>query len=262
MKVAIAQPTYLPWLGYFDLMDQVDVFVLLDSVQFEKQSWQQRNRLKGTKGLQWLTVPVKITGRSTQRIAEVEIAGTDFCTKHLNVIRSNYRNAVWFERYWYEFSEVLAASSQTHKLADVTIALIHWFRSSLGIATPLVRSSQLGIEGRRTQLNLAICKALGAREYYSALGSAAYLLGDLELFQLAGISVRFQHYVHPEYKQQFPPFCSHASTLDLLFNEGPLSTSLIRSGRRTPFWPAELANLEKSEATPKLGQNYTAISSP
>ena len=78
MKIAIAQPTYLPWLGYFDLIDQVDKFVLLDTVQFEKQSWQQRNRLKTPDGLQWLTVPVKIKGRSTQTIREVEIAEPDF----------------------------------------------------------------------------------------------------------------------------------------------------------------------------------------
>ena len=73
MKVAISQPTYLPWIGYFDLIDQVDAFIFLDSVQFEKQSWQQRNRIKTPKGLQWLTVPVMFRGRFGQLIHQVEI---------------------------------------------------------------------------------------------------------------------------------------------------------------------------------------------
>lgn len=262
MKVAIAQPTYLPWLGYFDLMDQVDVFVLLDDVQFEKQSWQQRNRIKGPKGLQWLTIPVQIAGRSTQRISEVEIAEADFYVRHLNVIRSHYRGTNAFDRYCGEFAEAMAVSSETRRLCEVTTALIHWFKSTLDIATPLIRSSQLGVEGRRTRLNLAICQALGATEYYSAFGSAEYLLSELELFEQAGIRVHFQHYAHPEYKQQFPPFCSHASTLDLLFNEGSLSNSIVHSGRRTPFRPADLENLRRSESQQALHQSFAVISLP
>jgi len=87
MKIAISQPTYLPWLGYFDLIDQVDVFVLLDSVQFEKQSWQQRNRIKTPTGLQWLTVPVEFRGRLGQRIMEVIIRDDpDLPKKHLRAI--------------------------------------------------------------------------------------------------------------------------------------------------------------------------------
>src|SRR5271155_2267040 len=100
MRVAITQPTYLPWLGYFDLIDQVDAFVLLDSVQFEKQSWQQRNRIKTPNGLQWLTAPVRTKGRSAQLIKDVEIAETDFYIKHLNLIQTNYRNAPFFENWF------------------------------------------------------------------------------------------------------------------------------------------------------------------
>ena len=100
MKVAISQPTYLPWSGYFDLIDQVDVFILLDDVQFEKQSWQQRNRIKTPVGLQWLTVPVVFRGRLGQLIKDVEIRTADFCRDHCRAIELNYRRAEFFGTYF------------------------------------------------------------------------------------------------------------------------------------------------------------------
>jgi len=96
MKIAISQPTYLPWLGFLDLVDQVDTFVLLDNVQFEKQSWQQRNRIKTPTGLLWLTVPVIFRGRLEQKIQQVEIRDSDFSRKHLRAIELNYSHASFF----------------------------------------------------------------------------------------------------------------------------------------------------------------------
>src|SRR5580704_12957199 len=107
VKVAISQPTYLPWLGYFDLIDQVDVFVLLDNVQFEKQSWQQRNRIKTPTGLQWLTVPVIFRGRFGQLIKDVEIREAEFWRNHLRAIELNYRRARFFHQYFEELSSRL-----------------------------------------------------------------------------------------------------------------------------------------------------------
>jgi hypothetical protein len=240
VKIAIAQPTYLPWLGYFDLIDQVDRFVLLDTVQFEKQSWQQRNRIKAPTGLEWLSVPVKIKGRSTQIIEEVEIAEPDFCKKHLNLVRAHYRAANYFKDFFPQFSEILEASSPG-RLAVLNFRIIEWLLASLGITVPLVLSSTLKVEGKRSALNLAICEQLGATQYYSAIGSAVYLVSDVDLFTSKGLQVCFQNYAHPEYQQLFPPFCPYASVLDLLFNEGPHSLEIIRSGRRTPFAPAEVA---------------------
>jgi hypothetical protein len=241
MKIAIAQPTYLPWLGYFDLIDQVDVFVLLDSVQFEKQSWQQRNRVKTPAGLQWLTVPVRIKGRSAQLIKDVEIAEPDFYIKHLNLVREHYRTAVHFENILAPLSVILKELAQNGNLAAMNIRLIEWFATMLRIRTPLVRSSTLGVQGKRSWLNLAICEALGATEYYSAIGSADYLLQEIGIFRDRGVEVHFHNFQHPEYKQLFPPFCSHASVLDLLLNEGPRSGDVIRQGRATPLRMSELA---------------------
>ncbi|MFY9906085.1 MAG: WbqC family protein [Terriglobales bacterium] len=241
MKIAIAQPTYLPWLGYFDLVDQVDKFVLLDTVQFEKQSWQQRNRIKTPAGLQWLTVPVIFRGRLGQRIMDVEIREPEFWRDHLRAIELNYRRAPFFDNYFPALNELLRVASPGHRLADLTIGLLRWLMEALGIATPIVRSSELAANGKRTQLLAEVCSLLGATTYISPLGSADYLLNELPILTGRGVNVVFQHYEHPPYRQLFPPFAAQASALDLLFNEGENSPSIIRSGRRLPFAPAEVA---------------------
>ncbi len=249
MKIAIAQPTYLPWLGYFDLLDQVDKFVLLDTVQFEKQSWQQRNRIKTPTGLQWLTVPVIFRGRLGQRIVDVEIREPEFWRDHLRAIELNYRRAPFFDKYFSAVNELLRAASSSPRLADFTIGLFGWLMETLGITTPIVRSSDLGVSGKRTQLLAEICGVLGATTYISPLGSADYLLSELTILTDRGIDVVFQHYEHPQYRQMFPPFEAHASVLDLLFSEGENSLSIIRSGRRSPFAPSEVAGQQNEKVT-------------
>lgn len=241
MKIAIAQPTYLPWLGYFDLLDQVDQFVLLDSVQFEKQSWQQRNRIKTPTGLQWLTVPVVFRGRLDQRIADVEIREPEFWRDHLRAIELNYRRAPFFEQYFEALSELIRCEAGGLKLSRLTIALVRWFTEVFGIKTPMVRSSELPVQGKRTELLAEICTSRGATAYLSPLGSAEYLLSELAILADRGIQVTFHRYEHPVYKQLFLPFQPYASVLDLLFNEGGDALAIIRSGRRAPFLPQEAA---------------------
>jgi WbqC-like protein family len=242
VKIAIAQPTYLPWLGYFDLLDQVDQFVLLDNVQFEKQSWQQRNRIKTPTGLQWLTVPVVFRGRLGQRIADVEIREPEFWRDHLRAIELNYRRAPFFERYFGEVSKQIQSQADQRSLSQLTTGMLHWFRSKLGIRTPIVQASRLAVQGRRTDLLAEICASLGATVYLSPLGSADYLLNELAILTDRGIEVTFHHYEHPEYRQLFPPFQPYACLLDLLFNEGENALTVIRSGRRTPFLPNEVVS--------------------
>jgi len=241
MKIAIAQPTYLPWLGYFDLLDQVDQFVLLDSVQFEKQSWQQRNRIKTPTGLQWLTIPVVFRGRLNQRIVDVEIRDGDFWRNHLRAVELNYRRAPFFDMYYPAFSELLRSPAANLRLVELTIPLLRWLCSALGIFTPMVRSSEMQVSGQRTHLLAEICGSMGAAYYLSPLGSTNYLLGEQEVLTGQGIEVGFQHYEHPSYRQMFPPFQAHGSVLDLLFNEGENALPLLRSGRRVPFTPDEAA---------------------
>jgi hypothetical protein len=240
MKVAISQPTYLPWIGYFDLIDQVDVFVLLDNVQFKKRSWQQRNRIKTPIGLQWLTVPVVVGGRPNQQILEVKIREMDFWVNHCRAIELNYRRSNFFGDYFETLTEKLKGS-ESKLLFDMNLRLIDWFIDLLDIKTRIVRSSELHQAGKRTELLANICTALGATQYVSPLGSADYLLEEKDIISNRGIEVVFQNYVHPEYTQLFPPFLSYASALDLLFNEGRHSLEILRTGRRDPFLPLQVA---------------------
>jgi hypothetical protein len=251
MKVAISQPTYLPWLGYFDLIDQVDQFVFLDSVQFEKRSWQQRNRIKGPNGLILLTVPVKVKGQFEQSIAQVAISDPQEWRKHLRSIEMSYRRAKFFEKYWVAFSEVLETSWETGSLAELNIALIRWCMRQLGVEKPIVRSSQMPCAGKRSELLAEICKQLRADCYLSALGSAEYLLEEEGEFATRQIEVRFQHYVHPDYEQQFPPFIPYASVIDMIFNLGDDSMAALRSGRRAPFTTSELRSAAHIETAVK-----------
>jgi len=255
--IAIAQPTYLPWLGYFDLLDQVDRFVLLDTVQFSKQSWQQRNRIKTPTGLMWLTVPVVFRGRLGQRIVDVEIREQEFWRDHLRTIELNYRRTPFFDLYYPDLSELLRSASSGLRLAELTIALFRWLSEVLGIKTPIVRSSELAAEGKRTQLLAEICSLSGATTYVSPLGSADYLLHELPILTERGVKVVFQHYEHPSYHQLFPPFQAHASVLDLLFNEGENSLATIRSGRRPPFAPEEVALQQNPAQSSRSGGGPT-----
>lgn len=233
-RIAISQPTYLPWMGYLDQIDSVGTFVLLDNVQFEKQSWQQRNRIKTPTGLQWLSVPVIFKGRFGQRINEVEIR-EDFAAKHLRALELNYRRAPYFEQYFPVFGALLSKFGQGMYIADLNHELIDWFMGALGIQSSLIRASSLDCEGKRSSLLVSICKRLDAGAYLAASGSAEYLLKELDLFSEVGINVFFHNYIFPQYAQCFPPFIPYACALDVLFNEGPGSAEIFRSGRLAPI---------------------------
>ncbi len=247
MKIAISQPTYLPWLGYFDLMDQVDLFVLLDSVQFEKQSWQQRNRIKTPLGLQWLTVPVCFRGRLEQRIDEVEVRDPGFAAKHLRAIELNYGRSRYFDQYFPSVQNIFRECKES-LLVNLNIQFLDWMRKVLGITTPVRCSSSMQVEGKRSELLINLCRLCGADAYVSPPGSAVYLLDDLGRFAEAEIEVHFQNYSHPEYRQLFPPFAPFSSALDLIFNEGPESPKIIRQGRRELLTPSQVPELTSSTA--------------
>jgi hypothetical protein len=242
LRIAIAQPTYLPWLGYFDLLDQVDHFVLLDSVQFEKRSWQQRNRIKIPAGLVWLTIPIVVRGRQSQSIVDAKISEPDFWRDHLRAIELNYRRAPFFDRYFDELRARIKMSASSLSLPEFTISLLRWFAKVVGITTPMIRSSELAVYGKRTELLAEICVSLGASAYLSPLGSSEYLIEELPTLTGHAIEVTFHHYEHPVYRQLFPPFQPYACILDLLFNEGDSALEVIRSGRRQPLLPEEVAS--------------------
>jgi len=227
--VAVMQPTFLPWIGYFDLIDQSDRFVFLDSVQFSKQSWQQRNRVKGLNGEQWLTVPVLTKGLSNQSISEVKInQNAKFKEKTIKNITQIYRKAPFFDFYIDELSHILLKSYVF--LADLNIELILWICRQLEIKTEMIRSSSLKAKGKKVELLINICKELNADTYLSTPGSKVYI-EENNLFPSNGIDLAYHAYEHPVYHQSRGKFIPYMSVIDLLFNEGHLSLSIIRSGR-------------------------------
>lgn len=231
------QPTFLPWVGYFDLIDRVDRFVFLDTVPLARQSWQHRNRIKTAHGMQWLTLPVDTRASEQGLIADV-VLGPVRREKIRRAIEQSYARAAFFKTFWPRFSSLIDEIAPGANLAALNIALIAEACAVLGITTPLFRASQLPPMDGRIERLIAIVRALGGTTYVSPQGAAAYLAEVPGAFAAAGITLSFQSYRHPSYRQLFPPFLAGCGIIDLLMNEGPASAAVMRSGR-CPEDPAE-----------------------
>jgi len=242
MRAAIMQPTYLPWSGYFALVDQVDVFVFLDDVEFTAQSWQQRNRIKTDDGPLWLTVPVIKRGRSGQEIREVEINNRErWRDKHRKSIKFNYSPADHYGDHEEWLSDTY--EREWSELCPLNTHVVESLSEELGIDAEFLLSANLEAEGRKASRLVDICREIGADEYLSPLGSAEYIEAD-NPFPDAGIELLYQHYEHPTWTQLHGEFVSHMSVVDLLLNEGPDSRSIIRSGEREPYTSGEVRREE------------------
>ncbi len=231
--IAIAQPTFLPWVGWFDLVDQVDSFVILDDVAFSKQSWQQRNRIRTRNGLEFLSVPVRTSGRLGQCIADCELVDQIFVVKMIKTLQANYSKAPFFGATFDELAMTLGTAATTNRLVELNCALISWMASRLGVTTPMIHASTLSAGGERGEHVAAICECVGANRYLSPAGAESYLIEDRRAFEQRRIEVWLQVYEHPVYAQRFTPFLPFASALDLIFNVGPAAGEVMRSGRRT-----------------------------
>ncbi len=206
----VLQPGYLPWLGFFEQMLRADEFVYLDDVQFDKHGWRNRNRIKGPAGPQWLTVPVRLSGLDKPRINDVLIdpSKPQWVAKHLKTLRNNYGSCPYFEWLYPELEELLN-QPWTH-IADLDIALVELLCEKMALSRRAYRSSRLEIMEGRCERLINICRKLDCDTYYSGAAARDYI--DLEAFRHAGIEV---------------VFVSHLSVIDLMFNCGPQSVSII-----------------------------------
>ena len=227
-KIAIMQPTYLPWSGYFGLMHYVDIFVLLDSVQFERRSWQQRNKIKTDLGEKLLTIPVIKKGKRDQLINEVLIdKNNEFNNQHINLIKQHYSKAPFFKE---NFEKIFYSDLYNKKfLHEITITSILTIRDLLGIKTKIYKSSDLDIEGKKDNLLASICTSLNSNEYISPVGSKNYL-DKSTIFAKKNITINYFKYNHPVYKQMYSNFISHLSVIDIIFNCGEKTLDLIEAG--------------------------------
>lgn len=230
-KCAIAQPTFMPWIGWFDLVDQVDVMILLDDVAFSKQSWQQRNRIRTAKGLEFITVPVITSNRQGQLIKDCELENNIFAKKIIKTIQHNYNKTKYFKSYFEELSTLILYSANSRSLLELNCGIIFWMIKKLQINTKIIKSSSINAEGKRGEYVAAICENIDAKKYISTAGAEEYLLKDKKYFEIRKIQVELQEYKHPEYAQIAKEFIPYASAIDLLFNVGPEAGSVMRVGR-------------------------------
>jgi hypothetical protein len=224
MIVAVHQPQYLPWLGYFDKINQADVFCFLDNVQYKKNEWQNRNRIKTSQGWQWVTVPVFY--RFPQKIDEVTINNAvNWRRKHFQALITNYTKAPYFQEYINFFEDTY--SRNWERLSDLNIYLVEKLCEKLNIqpgATAL--ASKLSLREDPTDRLIDICLSLGGDTYLSGQAGLNYM--HLERFKENGIKVLVQDFKHPEYPQCYGDFITHLSVVDLLFNYGSDSLQILK----------------------------------
>jgi hypothetical protein len=219
----------MPWLGYLDKMDQADCFVVLDVVQFKKNEWQNRNRIKAVNGPQWLTVPV--LHQFPSRLLDVQVnRAVRWQHKHLQALRTNYARASAWAAAWPDLEGLYAADPTG--LVEANLASVEWLRGRLEVTTPLCRASAMALPEEPTARLVAICRAVGADTYLSGADGRNYM--DLSQFATAGIKVLFQRYQPEPYPQLFGAFASHLSALDLVLNCGGGAADIFRRGRRPP----------------------------
>jgi hypothetical protein len=215
--VAVLQPGYLPWLGFFDQLRRADVFVYYDDVQYDKHGWRNRNRIKTQDGPLWLTVPVRHSGQPSPKIVDVEIDNrTPWARKHIASIQQAYARAPFRDRYVPALGELL--QREWHRLVDLDLACIELIARWFGLRPPVERSSRLGIDGERSERLVRICSCFGASTYLSGDAAQGYL--DVALFQRHGIRVEWQRFPHPRYPQLHGEFVPFLSSLDILLNCG------------------------------------------
>ncbi|HEU5194687.1 MAG TPA: WbqC family protein [Methylomirabilota bacterium] len=226
MKLAIHQPQYMPWLGYLAKWAAADALVFLDTVQYEKNGWQNRNRIKTAAGARWLTVPVR--ARLGTPIAAVQTDGAQpWRARHLRAIEDAYAGAPYLARHGEALRTLYAADWP--RLAPLAVATAEWLARAVGIATPAHLASTLGVDAAEpTERLIALCRALRADTYLAGRDGARYM--DRQAFARAGITVLFQDYKHPEYAQLHGEFVPFLSGLDLLLTHGDDALALLRSG--------------------------------
>lgn len=227
MIVSINQPAYLPWLGYFDRIAKSDLHIVLDHVQFEKNSVTNRNKVRTPSGWSWLSVPVLTKGRfGNLAIDQIEINPmTKWAKKHYTTLRSNYARSAYYSHYADFFEDLYHQDWDC--LAPMLYKSTSYLLKNLGIQTKQLRSSEFAPQAKKADLILELCIKAGATTYFSGPFGRDYL--DESVFAKAGIELKYHDYIHPKYDQCFDGFEPYMSIVDLLFNYGEKSLEILSS---------------------------------
>jgi hypothetical protein len=223
-RVAVLQSNYIPWKGYFDIIHDVDLFIFYDDLQFTKNDWRNRNRIKAAQGVEWITIPV---GQDMNRlICEVELKEATWQAKHWRTLQQNYGRCPHFGLYKPYFEDLYLGRRWT-KLSELNQSLIrHIAREFLGLQTEFADSRSWRLSGQKLDRLLDLVTQSGASSYLSGPAAREYI--EPERFAAAGVALEWKSYAgYPEYAQRFPPFEHGVSILDLLFNMGPQAPDCI-----------------------------------
>lgn len=227
-SVAILQSNYIPWKGYFDLINMVDDFVVFDDVQYTKNDWRNRNKILTAQGPQWLTIPVRQNSLN-QKINETEVADVGWSKKHWKTIKQNYSKAMYFKEYEQVFEQFYLNNSEIN-LSRINLLLIQEINKILEIDTRIISSADFDVVEGQTERLIGICKQLEADHYLSGPAAKSYF--DEALASKNGIRVEWMDYsAYPEYKQLHAPFEHSVSILDLIFTQGPNAKKFMKSFR-------------------------------
>ncbi len=227
ISIAIHQPEHHPWLGFFKKMSQVDIFVFFDDVQYRSKGFQNRNYIKSNTGKTLLSVPV--LSKFDSKINEVKIEKTqNWYKKHKKSIITNYSKTDFFDEYKNKIEEIY--ETEYEYLLELNSNIIKFFSNVLKIESKIVFSSSLNLEGSSPERILEICKKFNADKYISGINWGLENL-DLKEFSNNGIEIEFQKFLHPTYKQHYPPFIPNLSTLDLILNEGKNSRKILEESK-------------------------------
>lgn len=226
-KIAILQSNYIPWKGYFDLIALVDEFIIYDDMQYTRRDWRNRNKIKTNHGLKWLTIPVEVKGKYTQKINETKVVDQKWRETHFKTIEMNYRKSQHFEECidWLH-NLYFKENYQTH-LTEINLHFIKAINELLSIKTKISLSSDYHIVDGQSERLLSLCTQSNADEYISGPAAKGYL--DTKKFEDENIKVNWMDYSgYNEYPQLHPPFEHGVSIIDLIFNTGVNASNYLK----------------------------------
>jgi hypothetical protein len=225
-RIAILQSNYIPWKGYFDLINMVDEFILYDTAQFTKNDWRNRNKIKTPKGLLWLSIPVRHS--FGQLIQDTTVSDHSWPQKHWRSLCQYYANATHFKHYKRQLEQLYREVASETNLSVINHRFITEVSAILGIKTRITWSRDYRLIDGQTERLVDLCRQAGANEYLSGPAAKAYI--DDNLFSQAEIKLTYINYSsYPEYSQLHPPFEHAVSVLDLIFNTGPEAPKYMKS---------------------------------
>ncbi len=227
--ILITQSNYIPWKGYFDLINVSDEFVIYDDMQFTKRDWRNRNKIKTAQGLHWLTVPVQVKGKFDQKIRDTEIVDDGWAENHWKTIKQNYAKAPHFAQYA-PVIEPIYLQRKFRFLSDLNFAFIEAICGALGIKTNFRWSSDFTLAEERTERLVNICRELEGTNYVTGPAAKAYM--NESFFSENGITLDYFDYSgYTPYQQLHGDFAHDVSVIDLLFNAGDNARRYLKTTR-------------------------------